>query len=63
MSQAPRGGFRLGPVPHYSTTTRNGTRVSCGGCCLPIPLGCLTGVVALGVPWAVGAIGRRLAAR
>jgi hypothetical protein len=31
-----RGG--LFPLPHYSTRTRRGTRVSVGGCCLPIPL-------------------------
>lgn len=33
------GGF---PFPHYSTRTRRGTQVTVGGCCLPIPLGCLT---------------------
>ena len=27
------------PFPHYSTRTRRGTRVSVGGCCLPVPLG------------------------
>ncbi|WP_312718234.1 hypothetical protein [Mobilicoccus sp.] len=36
-----RGGFSPLPFPRYSTTTRNGT-VVVGGCCLPIPLGCLT---------------------
>ena len=35
-----RGGF-YGPFPYYSTRTRRGTRVSVGGCCLPIPLGLL----------------------
>ena len=34
-----RGRFGLfGPFPTYSTRTRRGTRVSVGGCCLPIPL-------------------------
>jgi hypothetical protein len=28
----------FGPFPTYSTRTRRGTRVSVGGCCLPIPL-------------------------
>ena len=36
-----RGGF-VGPFPYYSGRTRRGTRVSVGGCCLPIPLGMLT---------------------
>ncbi len=32
-------GFGLfGPVPVYSRRTRGGSRVSVGGCCLPIPL-------------------------
>ena len=57
------GGFRLGPIPHYSTTTRNGTNVSCGGCCLPIPVGCLTTVVAVATPWVVGVLRRRRSAR
>jgi hypothetical protein len=42
---APRrghGGF-VGPFPYYSTRTRGGSRVSVGGCCLPIPLGFLVG--------------------
>ncbi len=34
-----RGGVRFfGPLPYYSSTTRRGTRISVGGCCLPIPL-------------------------
>lgn len=38
----PRGGFRFfGPFPGYSGTTRRGTRVHVGGCCLPIPLSVL----------------------
>ncbi|HYN30916.1 MAG TPA: hypothetical protein VES95_13765 [Dermatophilaceae bacterium] len=46
MTTPPRGRFRLGPLPNYTTTTRGGTRVSVGGCCLPLPIGCLTTVVA-----------------
>ena len=45
--------------PRYSNTTANGTRVSCTGCCLPIPLGCLTSVVALAVPVTMSALRRR----
>ena len=45
--QRRRGGF-VGPFPYYSGRTRRGTRVSVGGCCLPIPLGVLT-VSALGL--------------
>ncbi len=49
-----RGGFGMfGPFPTYSTRTRGGTRVSVGGCCLPIPLGVLT----------VSALAARAAAR
>ena len=44
--QRPRGRGGLLPFPHYSTQTRRGTRVSVGGCCLPIPLGLLTAAVA-----------------
>lgn len=40
-----RGGVGFfGPLPYYSTTTRRGTSVSVGGCCLPIPLMFLTAV-------------------
>lgn len=43
MAAQRRGRFGFfGPIPHYSTRTRNGTRVSVGGCCLPLPIGCLT---------------------
>jgi hypothetical protein len=43
---ARRSGFGMfGPVPTYSRTTRRGSRVSVGGCCLPIPLS--LGMVAL----------------
>ena len=45
--QRRRGGF-IGPFPYYSGRTRRGTRVSVGGCCLPIPLGALS-VSALGL--------------
>lgn len=43
-----RPGFRMLPFPNYSTRTRRGTNVSVGGCCLPIPIGCLTSVVLAG---------------
>lgn len=43
-----RQGFRMLPFPNYSTRTRRGTNVSVGGCCLPIPIGCLTSVVLAG---------------
>ena len=34
-----RSGFgTFGPFPTYSPRTRGGSRVSVGGCCLPIPL-------------------------
>ena len=34
-----RGGFGMfGPFPYYSGQTRRGTRVSFGGCCLPLAL-------------------------
>lgn len=38
------GGFGTFPFPHYTTRTRSGAQVSVGGCCLPLPLGCLTGL-------------------
>lgn len=47
-----RGG--LFPLPHYSTRTRRGNRVSVGGCCLPIPLTLVA---------AAGALARLLLAR
>ena len=58
MSAARRGEFRLGPIPNYSTTTANGTRVSCMGCCLPLPLGCLASVLAVLVPGGVALVRR-----
>ncbi len=51
----PPGGARrgrvglFGPVPYYSTTTRRGTRVSVGGCCLPIPLFVVAAMTAAGL--------------
>lgn len=43
-----RGGVL--PVPHTSWTTRRGNRVTVGGCCLPLPFGCLvTSVMVAGV--------------
>ena len=36
------------PMPHYTRRTRGGSRVTVGGCCLPIPLGVFTvGALAL----------------
>ncbi len=46
-SAEPRGGRLRGlPFPSYTTRTRGGTQVTVGGCCLPIPIGCL-GVLTL----------------
>lgn len=44
--QPRRGGFSAFPFPGYTTTTRNGTQVSFGGCCLPLPIGCLATTLA-----------------
>ena len=58
MATERRGRFGVfGPFPHYSTTTRRGTRVSVGGCCLPLPIGCLTLVATAGA--AAVAVARR----
>lgn len=46
----------MGPLPSR-TWTRGNSRVVVGGCCLPLPLGCLTTAVALGV--AAAAVARR----
>jgi hypothetical protein len=43
-----RSGLRMLPFPRYTTRTRRGTNVSVGGCCLPIPIGCLTTTVLAG---------------
>lgn len=37
----------MGPIPSR-TWRRGGTTVTVGGCCLPLPLGCLTTVLAAG---------------
>ena len=59
MAAQRRGRFGFfGPIPQYSTTTRRGTRVSVGGCCLPLPIGCLT-IVATTVGAAAVSIARR----
>ena len=50
-SRRGRGGF-FGPFPYYSTRTRRGTRVSVGGCCLPL------GVVLIAAP-ALGVVALR----
>ena len=39
QGRQPRGG--MFPFPHRSWQTRGGTQVSVGGCCLPLPIGCL----------------------
>ncbi|XGX78151.1 hypothetical protein LQK93_00934 [Terrabacter sp. BE26] len=59
MSPAQPGRFRLFPIPGYSRTTAGGTRVSCGGCCLALPIGCLTGLIAVAAPVAVNVVRRR----
>jgi hypothetical protein len=62
MPPAPRRKFSFAPVPRYSTTTANGTRVSCMGCCLPLPLGCLTSMVAVAAPITVAWVRSRRSA-
>jgi hypothetical protein len=60
MSQPGRGSqFRLTPVPRYSTTTPGGTHVSCAGCCLPVPMGCLATVLALALSAVMAVVRRR----
>jgi len=54
----PRRGGGLFPFPHYSTRTRGGTRVTIGGCCLPLAL-----TFALGIGATLAAALRLLAAR
>lgn len=39
----PMAGF---PFPHRTFRTRGGSQVTVTGCCLPLPIGCLTTVVA-----------------
>lgn len=36
------------PIPHRSWTTKRGSQVTVAGCCLPLPIGCLTTVLAAG---------------
>ena len=48
----------MGPIPSR-TWTKGNTRVTVGGCCLPLPLGCLTTLVAAGVVAAASAARRR----
>lgn len=36
------------PIPHRTWTTRGGSQVTVAGCCLPLPLGCLTSVLIAG---------------
>ena len=59
-----RGRFRLfGPIPTYSRTTRRGNRVSVGGCCLPLPIGCLTVTLATAVGGVLTTAARRRAVK
>jgi hypothetical protein len=48
-----RAGF-FGPFPTYTTRTRRGSRVTVGGCCLPIPL-----ALVLAMAGALTALARR----
>lgn len=48
----------MGPVPSR-TWRRGNSRVVVGGCCLPLPIGCLTTVLAAGALAAVGVARRR----
>ncbi len=50
----------MGPVP-ARTWTRGNTRITVGGCCLPLPIGCLTMFAAAAV--VVASVARRGAAR
>lgn len=34
------------PLPHRTFRTRSGSQITVAGCCLPLPLGCLTTMVA-----------------
>lgn len=38
----------MGPIP-ARTWSRGNSRITVGGCCLPLPIGCLTTVVAAGL--------------
>lgn len=48
----------MGPIPSR-TWSRGNSRIVVGGCCLPLPLGCLTTVMAAGALAAVGVARRR----
>lgn len=41
------------PIPHKTWRTRGGSQVTVAGCCLPMPLGCLTalGAGAVAAAW------------
>jgi hypothetical protein len=50
MDPSETGSRRRGgvfPVPHTTWRTRRGSQVTVGGCCLPLPLGCLVTTVGL----------------
>lgn len=53
QQQAGRQGGGFFPFPHKTWRTNRGTQVTVGGCCLPLPLGCLTTVMAVGAVTAV----------
>lgn len=44
----PRPGPSLFPFPSWTTRTRGGSTVTVGGCCLPLPIGCLATTLAVG---------------
>ncbi|WP_409482919.1 hypothetical protein [Arsenicicoccus dermatophilus] len=44
----PRSGPSLFPFPSWTTRTRGGSTVTVGGCCLPLPIGCLATTLAVG---------------
>jgi hypothetical protein len=52
-----RGRGGLFPFPHYSTRTRGGSRVTIGGCCLPLAL-----TLGVGISATLAAVVRLLAA-
>lgn len=53
-----RSGGGLFPFPHRSWRTNRGTQVTVGGCCLPLPLGCLTTLAVAGAAAYVAHRGR-----
>lgn len=55
VRRPPRSGFGMwGPFPSYSRRTRGGSQVRVSGCCLPIPLAMLVGVLGSAVLGARG---------